>query len=49
LIPTNLALYRLPALRLKVRHGAMGPLLIYFAVHEDKPLVFIKGVALLPE
>jgi hypothetical protein len=42
-------LYRLPALRLQVRHGAIGPLLIYFAVHEDKPLVFIKSVVLLPE
>jgi hypothetical protein len=42
-------LYHLPALRLQVRHGAMGPLLIYFGVHEDKPLVFIKGVILLPE
>jgi hypothetical protein len=42
-------LYRLPALRLRVRHGAVGPLLLYFAVHEDKPLVFIKGVTLLPE
>jgi hypothetical protein len=43
------ALYRLPALRLQVRHGAVGPLLIYFAVHEDKPLVFIKAVTLLPK
>ena len=43
------SLYRLPALRLQVRHGVTGRLLIYFAVHEDKPLVFIKGVTLLPE
>jgi len=42
-------LYRLPALRLQVRHAAIDPLLIHFAVHEDKPLVFIKSVALLPE
>jgi hypothetical protein len=42
-------LYRLPALRMQVRHGAVGSLLIYFAVHEDKPLVFIKAVSLLPE
>jgi hypothetical protein len=41
-------LYHLPALRLQVRHGATGPLLIDFAVHEDLPLVFIKGVTLLP-
>ncbi len=42
-------LYRLPALQLQVRHCAIGPLLIHFAVHDDKPLVFIKSVALLPE
>ena len=42
-------LYRLPALRLQVRHGAVGPLLIHFAVHENRPLVFIKSVTLLPE
>ncbi len=42
-------LYGLPALRLQVRHGAIGPLLVYFAVHENKPLVFIKGITLLPE
>jgi hypothetical protein len=43
------ALYRLPALRLRVRHGASGPLLLYFGIHETKPLVFIKSVVLLPE
>lgn len=42
-------LYHLPALRLQVRHGIMRPLMVYFAVHEDEPLVFIKGVTLLPE
>ena len=42
-------LYRLPALRLRIRHAALGPLLIYFGVHEDRPLVFIKGIILLPE
>ncbi len=42
-------LYRLPALRLQVRHGVAGPLLIYFAVHEDQPLVFIKGVTFLAQ
>jgi hypothetical protein len=41
-------LYRLPALRLQVRHAAIGPLLIDFAVHDRLPLVFIKGVSLLP-
>jgi hypothetical protein len=43
------ALYRLPALRMNVRHAAVGPLLIYFAVHDQMPLVFIKEVALLPQ
>jgi hypothetical protein len=43
------ALYRLPALQLQVRHGAVRPLLVYFAVHDERPLVFIKGVTLLPE
>jgi hypothetical protein len=41
-------LYRLPALHLEVRHGAIGPLLIYFAVHENRPLVFIQEAILLP-
>jgi hypothetical protein len=41
-------LYRLPDLRLQVRQAAIGPLLIYFGVREDRPLVFIKGVKLLP-
>ena len=41
-------LYGLPGLGLQVRHAAAGPLLIYFAVHERMPLVFIKEVALLP-
>jgi len=42
-------LYRLPALRMHVRHGAVHPLFIDFAVCEDQPLVSIKGVTLLPE
>jgi hypothetical protein len=42
-------LYHLPALRLQVRHGIVSPLRIYFGVHEDKPLVFIKVVTLLPQ
>jgi hypothetical protein len=41
-------LYRLPGLRIQVRQGAIGPLLIYFGVCEDRPLVFIKGAKLLP-
>lgn len=42
-------LYHLPALRLQIRHGSVSPLLIYYGVHKDKPLVFIKGITLLPE
>ena len=42
-------LYRLPALKLQVRHGIVGPLMVYFAVHDDEPLVLVKGAALLPE
>jgi hypothetical protein len=40
-------LYRLPALRMQICHGAVGPLFIDFAICEDQPLVFIKGVTLL--
>jgi len=43
------ALYRLPALRMQVRHGGIGPMFIDFAVCEDRPLVFIKGVTLMPQ
>lgn len=42
-------LYFLPALRMHLRHGGIGPLFIDFAVCEDHPLVFIKGVTLLPK
>jgi hypothetical protein len=41
------SIYRLPALRLQVRLAVVGPLGIHFAVHEDRPLVFIKSVKLL--
>jgi hypothetical protein len=40
-------LYRLPVLRMQVRHGGIGPLFIDFALCEDTPLVFIKGATLL--
>jgi len=43
------ARYRLKILRLKVRTVSVRPLLIDYAVHEDRPLVFIKGVKLLPK
>ncbi len=41
-------LYRLPALYLTVHHAAVGPVVIHFAIHDHMPLVFIKGVNLLP-
>ena len=34
-------LYRLPALQLLVHHGAIAPLYVHYAVHENRPLVFI--------
>jgi hypothetical protein len=40
-------LYRLPGLRMRVRHAAIRPLFVGFAVCEDWPLVFIKGIRLL--
>lgn len=41
-------LYFLPALRMHLRLGGIGPLFIDFAVCEDHPFVFIKGATLLP-
>jgi hypothetical protein len=41
--------YRLPALRLQVRRGAVRPPLVDFAVSEDWLLVFVKGVKLLAD
>jgi len=42
-------LYRLSALRLEVRTCVVRPIVVNFAVHETKPLVFIKGIRLLTE
>jgi hypothetical protein len=39
--------YRLPGLRMQVRTVIIRPLAIDFAIWEDRPLVFIKGVKLL--
>jgi hypothetical protein len=41
-------MYRLPALQLQVRHGAILPLFVDYAVHESSPLVFIRGIKYLP-
>jgi len=39
--------YRLPSLRMQVRTVIVRPLVVDFAICEDWPLVFIKGVKLL--
>ncbi len=41
--------YRLPAMRLQVRSASVRPLVVDFAICEDRPLVFIKNVWLLPK
>jgi hypothetical protein len=35
-------LYRLPALRLVIYTALVTPLAVHYAVHEERPLVFIK-------
>jgi hypothetical protein len=40
-------LYRLPGLRMQVRTCLVRPLAVDYAVCDDRPLVFIKGVTLL--
>jgi hypothetical protein len=40
-------LYRLPALRLEIRKAAVLPLVVDYGVHEDRPLVFIRGIRVL--
>lgn len=42
-------LYRLPALRMRIRTVVVAPLAVIYGVCEDRPLVFIKGVILLSE
>jgi hypothetical protein len=41
--------YRLPSLRMQIRTAIVQPLVVDFAICEDRPLVFIKGVKLLSE
>ena|SRR5947207_3200954 len=41
-------LYRLPALRMQIRHGVILPLFIDYGVCEDRPLVFLRRMTLLP-
>ncbi len=37
-------LFRLPTLKLMIRVVLVPPLVVHFAVHEDMPLVFLKGI-----
>lgn len=40
-------LYRLPALKLLIYEAVVLPVIVNYAVHEDLPLVFIRGVKVL--
>lgn len=40
-------LYSLPALSLTVRHGMVGPLVVFYGVHNEKALVFVTGFKVL--
>jgi hypothetical protein len=40
-------LYRLPALKLLVCQAAVLPIVVDFAVHEERPLVFIRRFRVL--
>ena len=40
-------LYHLPVLKLQVRQAIILPLVVDFAVHEELPLVFIRGFKVL--
>ncbi len=42
-------MYRLPALRMRIYCAVSAPLIVYYGVHDDLPLVFIKSVKLLPK
>ena len=42
-------LYRLPGMRLQVRSAVVRPVVVHFAVHEDRPLVFIRRFELLAD
>jgi hypothetical protein len=42
-------IYRLPSLRMQIRTVVARPLVADFAVREDRPLMFIKGVKLLSQ
>jgi hypothetical protein len=39
--------YRLPALKLSVRQAIVSPLVVDYAVHDERPLVFNRGFKVL--
>lgn len=39
--------YTLYSMRLVVYKGALAPLVVSYAVHEDQPLVFVRGFSLM--
>lgn len=39
--------YRLPALKLSVRQAVVAPVVVDYAVHEERPIVFIRGFKVL--
>jgi len=43
------ALYRLPALGMSVRTASVRPVVVHFAVVDDRPLVFIRLITLLSQ
>jgi hypothetical protein len=42
-------LYSLADAHLHVRHGIVSPLVVYWAVHEEKAVVFVQDFRLLPD
>jgi hypothetical protein len=41
--------YRLPALRLQVRLASIAPVVVYFGVSQDHPIVYVNAVRLMPQ
>jgi len=39
--------YRLPKLRLMIYQAAVSPLVVSYAVHDDRPLVFIRSFRMM--
>ncbi|MCI0380818.1 MAG: hypothetical protein L0215_24820 [Gemmataceae bacterium] len=41
-------LNKLAQAKLTIRHGIQSPTVVYWAVHDEKPVVFVKDFLLLP-